>query len=277
MAPHAGHPLLVKIFYISPEVLPSTDANGLISFGIFQVAYTMLSGFHRCTQTPREFTMKFKKALQAVALCGGLMGIGSAQAAVMLFDGVTDTGSILYSTTRDGATLSATMQFTLNALSANSATFGLTVSNNSFGPGTNRLMSFGIDVVSPTLTGASATGAWDAGINATLPTFQTVDLCIWRSNGCPGGNINNGLSEGGVDNFSLTLITAGNFLTNGISFTSPYGVEFQDVGTRGQSFAFAGCVVGTPNCGPTQVPEPGSIALAGLALLGASLARRRKV
>ncbi|MDW5442292.1 cistern family PEP-CTERM protein [Polaromonas sp. SM01] len=223
--------------------------------------------------------MSLKKIIQVAALCGGLIGFGGgASASVITFNNVNDTGAILYSTTRDGATLSAIMQFTLSAISNNSATFALTVANNSSGPGSNRLMSFGIDTVSPTLTGASATGSWDAGINQNLPSFQTVDLCIWRSNNCSGGNINNGLGEGLSDIFSLILTTAGNF-TNGISFTSPYGVKFQDVGTAGNSYEFAGCIVGSPGCGPTPrqvIPEPASIALVGLGLLGIALGRRRR-
>lgn len=217
--------------------------------------------------------MKFSKTLQAMVICAGLIGFGGSKASVMTFNNVNDTSSILYSTMQDGATLSATMQFTLSSLTATSATFALNVSNNSSGPGTNTLISFGIDTINPILTGASTTGGvWDASINSVLPSFQTVDLCIWNSNGCPGGNINNGLGEGLSNSFSLILTTAGDF-TQGISFTSPYGAKFHDVGISGNSFEFAGCIIGTPGCndgrGQTEIPEPASIALVGLGLLGA--------
>lgn len=211
--------------------------------------------------------------------------MGSPHAAPMIFDSVSDTGSILYSTTHDGATLSATMTFTLNALDAKSATFGLNVANNSSGPGTNRLTSFGIDIVSPNLKTVSISDEWHAGFNTTLPSFGKVDLCLWVGNNCSGGGKKDLMQEGVFDDFSLTLTTSGNFLTEGISFGGLYGVKFQDVGNGGQGHEFAGCIVGTPNCGPTQipalvsitqVPEPATIMLMGLALLGASLVRRHK-
>lgn len=210
----------------------------------------------------------------AVAFIVACCSWNGANASILLFDSVNDTGSILYSTTHDGATLSTTVDFELTAWTTTSATFTVDIANNSSGPGTNTLLAFGVDMVSPTLTGASGSGNWNAGVDKVLPTFANVDLCMWASNGCPGGAIGNGLGEGLTDSFTLTLTSLGDF-TQGISFTSPYGVKFQDVGNSGNSFEFAGDV-------PPQVhrdnlvPEPASIALLGLGLAGLGFSRRKQ-
>ncbi|OWQ86284.1 hypothetical protein CDN99_20855 [Roseateles aquatilis] len=202
-----------------------------------------------------------------------------AGASPVVFSALNQSDTLLFSASQDGATLNATVKFTLTSWTATSATFATVVTNSSSGAGGNTLMSFGIDTVTPTLTGASTSSpAWSAGINATLPSFQKVDLCIWDSNNCSGGNINDGLGEGASASFNLLLTTSGNFL-QGITFASPYGIKFQDVGRTGQSFEFAGCIQGQDGCGGattggTTVPEPNVLALIAIGALAAGLTRR---
>lgn len=228
-----------------------------------------------------------KPSIRWVAVAAALTLASQAQAAPVTFTNLNPTATVKFVTTFDGASLNATVVFTLTGLTASTATFTTSVTNNSSGPGQNSLLAFGVTTVTPTLTGASTNSAdWSTGLNTTLPGYQKVNLCIYDSNNCAGGNINNGLGMNLSDSFTLTLTTAGNFMTNGVTFADGIGIKFQGAGTNRQSVEFSGCIVGQPGCtdggggggggagGGGSVPEPDVLALIGIAALAAGLSRR---
>lgn len=219
------------------------------------------------------------KKLAAASIAAVAMGAGTAHAASVTFDSVNDEYSFLYAGSFDGATLNATVTYKLVSWSGSTARFGVTAVNSSFGPGQNRLTSFGIDVVNPDLIWASANGTeWDAAINVTAPGFGTVDLCNYSGSNCAGG-ASGGVLEGDTDSFYLDLwFDSSVNSTHPITFTSPYTSKWQSVGVNGRSYEFGGCIVGTEGCGgtTTQVPEPATLGLLGLGMLGVGATRLRR-
>lgn len=201
--------------------------------------------------------------------------VGQVQAAPFTFTSTGQTLSTSYSSTLDGATLSATINYTLTGWSGNSATFAISVANNSTGPGLNRLVSFGVGVITPTLLSVSVPNpVWDGSVNGQI-TNTDVDFCAYGGSNCNGGGgPSNSVAEGDTLNLlsTWTFAAGTDVTTAGIRFDEPFRVRFQSIGTSDGSLAFNGTCT---NCGNT-VPEPGSLALAGLALLAAAAARRRR-
>lgn len=219
-----------------------------------------------------------KTLVSSVAFAAASMVATSANAYV--FDSVNDSVTVNFLGAIPGATLAASITYTLTAFnSANdTATLSVLVNNTSSGDGVNRIVSFGVINTAPELSGITDDSTVFATlINQNYPGgVQNVEFCGFSGQNCSGGS-NTGLLENASDLFNITL----SFVDDILPFTfTGYSARWQSAGTNADSFVLVGCERGDPNCDevpPEEIPEPGTIALLGLALLAAARSTRKKV
>jgi len=174
------------------------------------------------------------------------------------------------------------VQGTITATGFGTTTIALTVNltNASTGPSTDRLSSWGFgttpNVASVSFGDASDGGLVGASLTSSPPGFPgsaLIEVCAWSQN-CAGGGAG-GIAESASDQFTLTLTFAS--AVSSLAFDI-LGVKFEGGPTGAAPFFCSSAdecgvngVVGT-----AAIPEPATILLIGVAMLGMAALRRRR-
>lgn len=216
--------------------------------------------------------------LFAVAAIAGLLGLAAPAGAVVIQ--ATDAVGSQFTVNFDGNVsetdvpgLTSTAVFTFGGVSGNSYLFSVELTNTSSMGITSRTSVLGFDV-SPDLNGATSSGLFDTAVlGGSLPNqFGDIEVCFKDGGGpnCQGGG-GGGVATGDpAETFDIALIFAD--LPDSIELTN-FGVRYQSI--EGTDLGGSGTGRGT-EVPPTEVPEPGMLALLGAGLLMAGGLRRRR-
>lgn len=138
------------------------------------------------------------------------------------------------------------------------------------------LTAFGFNTA-PATSASGGDAQFTVYNDETLPGFNKLQFCGSSGPTCAGG-ANQGLFPTHSNTFDVTLTGLSGQVDLGTStIGGPETYDFKMAGSLG-SFEFSGtaCSAGTPGCGTTSVPEPGSLLVMGSALIGLGVISQRR-
>ena len=214
----------------------------------------------------------------AIAALG--LALASSHASAFLIDHVGQSLGFSWSYVGGEYALTGTGTITAAGFGDNSLTLQFWLRNNTVADSgvDARLTAFGFGI-DPNTTGVTFYDDPNDGgmISAALdniPSLKTIEVCVFGGRNCAGGANGGIFANGASDIFSLKL--TGDFAKG--ATIDPLGYKYQ---TDDGSYEFS-CSTTSRNyqCSGgsvVSVPEPGTLALVGVAVAGLGFARRRKL